>query len=220
MSRARTAVLISGRGSNLAALIAAAQAPSYPAEISLVVSNRADAGGLDHARRRGIAAMALNLATHAGQTGLETALDDALREFRIELVCLAGFMRLLSPAFVDAWRDRLINIHPSLLPCFPGLNTHERALAAGVKIHGATVHFVRAEVDRGPIIAQAAVPVLTGDSALTLANRVLAVEHRIYPLALARVAGGNYRIVDEQVRTSGAETPAAAVLLSPPDQAD
>jgi phosphoribosylglycinamide formyltransferase-1 len=204
MEHKRTAVLISGRGSNLAALIEAANAPDCPAEIALVVSNRADATGLEHARAAGIAtAIVDHTAYGRNREAFERALQEVLAANAISLVCLAGFMRLLTPWFVEQWQGRMINVHPALLPAFKGLDTHERALEAGVKIHGATVHFVVAEVDSGPIIAQGAVPVLDDDAVETLAARVLAVEHRIYPLALRLVAedrvivdGNRCRIAD------------------------
>jgi phosphoribosylglycinamide formyltransferase-1 len=149
---------------------------------------------------------------------MEKQFQAALHDAGIELICLAGFMRMLSAGFVAAWRDRMLNIHPSLLPLFPGLDTHERALAAGVKIHGATVHFVRFEMDSGPIVAQAAVPVLAGDTPETLAERVLGVEHGIYPLALALVASGRAKVKGQIVETEGAGTVPGAALLSPPDK--
>jgi phosphoribosylglycinamide formyltransferase-1 len=214
-ARKRTAVLISGRGSNLAALIDAARRPDYPAEIVLVLSNRPDAAGLERARESGIATAVIDHRSHADRPAFEAAVDAALRTAGAEIVCLAGFMRLLTAEFVDVWRDRLINIHPSLLPSFPGLHTHERALAAGVKLHGATVHFVRAETDSGPIIAQGAVPVLAGDTPEALAARVLKIEHRIYPLALRLVASGAARVVDGRVLIEGADGDPAAALLSP-----
>ena len=152
----------------------------------------------------------------ADRAAFEAAIDARLKEARIDIVCLAGFMRLLSADFVEAWRDRLINIHPSLLPAFRGLDTHARAIEAGVRIHGCTVHFVRAAVDDGPIIAQAAVPVLADDDADTLAARVLAAEHRLYPMALALVAADRARVVDERVVIAGRGVAAAAsVLMSP-----
>ena len=197
MARKRVAVLISGRGSNMAALIAAAKDKDYPAEIALVVSNRGDAAGLAHARARGIATEIVDSAQYGrDREGFERALNSVLQQHRIDIVCLAGFMRLLSPWFVGQWRDRMLNIHPSLLPAFKGLNTHERALAEGVKTHGATVHFVVPEIDAGPVLAQEAVPVLDGDTPQTLAARVLAAEHRIYPSALALLAAGRVRIVE------------------------
>jgi len=191
----RAAILISGRGSNMGALIGAAREPSYPAAIALVLSNRPDAAGLARARADGIAtAVVDHTAFGKDREAFERALDTSLERHRIDLVCLAGFMRLLTPWFVRRWEGRLINIHPALLPQFKGLHTHERALAAGAKVHGATVHFVVPEMDAGPIILQASLPVLATDDANSLAARVLALEHRIYPLALARVARGEVTI--------------------------
>ena len=215
MTRRRVAVLISGRGSNLGALIAAAEEPGYPAEIVLVVSNRADAAGLAHAANQRILREVVDHKAFATRAEFEAKLDGVLSAAGIELVCLAGFMRLLSTDFVQAWRDRIINIHPSLLPAFRGLRTHERALRAGARIHGATVHFVRAETDEGPIVAQGAVPVLPGDDAATLAARVLKVEHRLYPMALKLVASGAARVVGERVLFHDASTDPDAALLSP-----
>ena len=191
MAKQRVAILISGRGSNMASLIAAAKDDSYPAEIALVLSNRPDAAGLAHAKRQGITTAVVDH-THYGKhrAAFEHALQDVLTAHRIDLVCLAGFMRLLTPWFVGQWQGRMLNIHPALLPAFKGLHTHERALEAGVKTHGATVHFVSAEMDSGEIIAQAEVPVLDGDTPDTLAARVLEAEHRIYPQALRQVAEG------------------------------
>lgn len=187
----RTAVMISGRGSNLAALIAATQDPAYPAEIALVISNRADAAGLDHATAAGIQTRIIDHRPFRGDRARhEAAIDSTLRDQGIELVCLAGYMRLLTPFLVGAWSGRMLNIHPSLLPAFPGLNTHARALAAGVTLHGCTVHLVTEETDAGPIIAQAAVPVLPDDDAERLAARVLVQEHRLYRLALKLHASG------------------------------
>ena len=191
MPKKRVAVLISGRGSNMASLIEAAKDDSYPADIALVVSNRPDAAGLGHARSQGITTAFVHHTQYGkDREAFERALQDVLAAHRIDLVCLAGFMRLLTPWFVDQWQGRMLNIHPALLPAFKGLHTHERALAEGVKTHGATVHFVSSEMDSGPIIAQAEVPVLPGDTPETLAARVLEAEHRIYPQALRRVAGG------------------------------
>ena len=195
--RKRVAVLISGRGSNMEALIRAAAAPDYPAEIVLVLSDNPDAKGLETARANGIAARAIARSSFGSKRTHEEAIQRALEEADIEIVCLAGFMRLLSPDFVDRWRDRVINIHPSLLPAFAGVNTHHRALDAGVKLHGCTVHFVRAAMDNGPIIAQAAVPVLEGDTPEALAARVLAAEHLLYPKVLAQVAAERVRVVNE-----------------------
>jgi len=213
MERKRVAVLISGRGSNMTSLIAAAKDPNYPAEIAIVISNRADAAGLASAKAAGIATAVVD---HAGKHRevFEQALQHVLDAHRAEIVCLAGFMRLLTPPFVNHWQGRMINIHPALLPAFKGLHTHEHALTAGVKIHGATVHFVVAEMDSGPIIAQGAVPVLESDTAETLAARVLTVEHQIYPLALKLVAEGRVNIVDGCCHIADA-MPAGANLLVP-----
>jgi phosphoribosylglycinamide formyltransferase 1 len=191
LSRRRTAILISGRGSNMAALIAAARDPAYPAEIVLVLSNRPDAAGLELARQAGVAAKVIDhRAFTADRAAHEAEIDAALRDAGVEIVCLAGYMRLLTPRLIDAWQGRMLNIHPSLLPAFPGLDTHARALAAGAKLHGCTVHQVTQAVDDGPILAQAAVPVLPGDTAEELAQRVLAQEHVLYPLALRLFASG------------------------------
>ena len=185
----RVAILISGRGSNMTALIEAAKAKDYPAEIALVVSNRPDAAGLDRARSCGIPTAVIDHTTFGGdRETFEQALDRELREQRIDLVCLAGFMRLLTPWFVNRWSGRMLNIHPSLLPQFKGLHTHRRALEAGVKRHGATVHFVVAEMDAGPIVIQDSVAVHENDTEETLAARVLELEHQIYPRALRAVA--------------------------------
>jgi len=186
--RARVAILISGRGSNMAALIEAARAPDFPAGIALVLADRRDAGGVALARRAGIAAEVVEPGDYPGREAFEAAMQRRLEARRVDLVCLAGFMRILSAPFVERWRGRMLNIHPSLLPDLRGLRTHARALAAGLKEHGCTVHFVDSELDAGPIVAQARVAVLPGDDAETLAARVLAEEHRLYPLALARVA--------------------------------
>jgi phosphoribosylglycinamide formyltransferase-1 len=215
MARRRVGVLVSGRGSNLAALIAAAREPAYPAEISLVVSNVPGAGGLALARDAGIPQIAVDHRTFAGRPEFEAELDRVLRAADIDLVCLAGFMRLLTPTFVDAWRDRMLNIHPSLLPAFPGLDTHARALKEGVRIVGCTVHFVRAKMDVGPIVGQAAVPVLAGDDAAALAARVLKAEHRLYPAALRLVADGRARVVGEHVVFDGIDGDPAALLVNP-----
>jgi len=210
--RQRSAVLISGRGSNLQALIAASARPDASATIALVISNRADAAGLDHARQAGIATQVISHRTFATQTAFEDVINAALQEHRIGLVCLAGFMRVLSPWFVERWRDRLLNIHPSLLPAFRGLDTHRRVLAAGVRFTGCTVHLVRAEVDDGPIIAQAVVPVRHDDTEDSLAARVLAAEHRCYPIALELLASGRAWVIDDQVSTAGTEAPELMAL--------
>jgi phosphoribosylglycinamide formyltransferase 1 len=195
MARLRLGLLISGRGSNLQALIDACAAPDFPAAIVLVISNKPDAAGLVRAKRAGIATSTIS---HR-EPGFEDALDGALRGAAVELVCLAGFMRVLSADFVGRWHDRLINIHPSLLPAFPGLDTHRRALEAGVKVAGCTVHFVRAEIDAGPIILQEQVLVLPGDTEASLAARVLEAEHRIYPQAVRLIAEGRVTVRDERV---------------------
>jgi phosphoribosylglycinamide formyltransferase-1 len=210
--RQRTAVLISGRGSNLQALIAACAKPDACATIALVISNRTDAAGLDHARAAGIASQVISHRAFATQTAFEDVITATLEEHRIGLVCLAGFMRVLSPWFVERWRDRLLNIHPSLLPAFRGLDTHRRVIEAGVRFTGCTVHLVRAEVDDGPIIAQAVVPVHQDDTEESLAARVLAAEHRCYPMALELLASGRARIIDDQVSTAGTRTPELMVL--------
>ncbi len=187
----RVAILISGRGSNLAALLAAARDPTYPAEVALVMSNQPKAAGLDHAAAAGVPSLVIDHRPYGGDRGAhEAAIDAALRDAAIEIVCLAGYMRLLTPFLVERWAGRMLNIHPSLLPAFPGLNTHARALAAGVKVHGCTVHLVTTATDEGPLLAQAAVPVLPDDTPETLAARVLAQEHVIYPLALQLLATG------------------------------
>jgi len=210
----RVAILISGRGSNMQALIEAARAADYPAEIVLVASNRPKAAGLTWAAANGVPTLALDHRNHASRADFEVALQSALDEANVELIALAGFMRLMTPEFVQRWRDRMINIHPSLLPSFKGLETHERVLAAGVRITGCTVHFVRPEMDEGPIIAQAAVPVVSTDTPETLAARVLAAEHRIYPSALALVASGRAVCVGEKIVISE-EVKERAPLFSP-----
>ncbi len=193
----RVAVLISGRGSNMTALIEAAKAKDYPAEIVLVVSNRPDALGLTHAREAAIATAVIDHSDFGSdRKAFEAALDAELQAKQIEIVCLAGFMRLLTPWFVDRWSGRMINIHPALLPRFKGLDTHRRALEAGVEEHGATVHFVSAGMDEGPVILQRSVPVLGSDTESSLAARVLEIEHQIYPQALRLVAEGRAKMPD------------------------
>jgi phosphoribosylglycinamide formyltransferase 1 len=211
MARLRVGVLISGRGSNLQALIDAAADPAYPAEIALVISNRPEAPGLVRAAHAGIAHCTI---IETGRAAFAATADAALRQSGVALVALAGFMRLLDASFVAAWRDRLVNIHPSLLPAFPGLHPQRQALAAGVKFSGCTVHFVRDEVDTGPIIAQAAVPVHPGDDEDRLANRILAAEHRLYPMAVRLFAEGRLRIDGNRVAIGGG-TPPDAALFNP-----
>jgi phosphoribosylglycinamide formyltransferase-1 len=186
-------VLISGRGSNLEALIAACAKPDFPAEIVLVISNVPGAGGLGFAERAKIPALTVDHKKFPGREAFEARLTEALETAQVELVCLAGFMRLLTPSFVERWKGRLINIHPSLLPAYPGLDTHARAIADGAKEAGCTVHHVVAEMDAGPIIIQARVPIRPGDDAEALAARVLEEEHRIYPEAVRRIAEGRAR---------------------------
>jgi phosphoribosylglycinamide formyltransferase-1 len=190
MAKKRLGVLISGSGSNLQALIDACAAPDFPAEIALVISNKADAFGLERAQNAGITTKVLNHRDYADRVAFDRALTASLQDAGVDLVCLAGFLRLVTPEFVETWHNRLINIHPSLLPSFKGLHAPAQALAAGVKIAGCTVHFVRAEMDSGPIIAQAAVPVLANDTADTLAARILTQEHLLYPLAVQLWAEG------------------------------
>jgi phosphoribosylglycinamide formyltransferase 1 len=214
MSRKRVAVLISGRGSNMAALIEAAKDKNYPAEIALVVSNRADAAGLAIARAAGIEIAVVDHAAFGkDRAAFDAALQAMLMQHRIDFVCLAGFMRLLTPGFVAQWPQRMLNIHPSLLPAFKGLDTHARALEAGAKIHGATVHFVTAELDAGPILVQAAVAVRNDDDEAALAARVLGQEHRIYPLALKLLAEGRIRVENGRCLIDGVPVPDAAALV-------
>lgn len=192
----RVAVLISGRGSNMQALVEAARTPDYPAEIVLVIANRPEAPGLAWAKAEGLLTLALDHTRYESREHFEGQLQSVLDLAKVELIALAGFMRLMTPGFVNRWQGRMINIHPSLLPAFKGLDTHEQALAAGVRISGCTVHFVVPEMDAGPIIGQAAVPVLPTDTPETLAARVLAAEHRLYPSVLALVAQGQVRMAE------------------------
>lgn len=196
----RVTILISGRGSNMAALVAAQEAGQLPVVFAGVISNRADAAGLETARAHGIAVRVVPHTQYATRDAFDAALIDAVDHFSPDLVILAGFMRVLTPRFVERYTGRLLNIHPSLLPMFPGLHTHERALAAGCKLHGATVHFVTAELDHGPIVIQAAVPVMPDDSASSLAARVLVQEHLIYPRAVRWIADGKLLLADGIVR--------------------
>lgn len=214
MSRLKIGVLISGRGSNLQALIKATQAADYPAEIVLVISNRPGAKGLEHAHAGGIASQVIDHTAYADRATFEQALDKALRAKGVELVCLAGFMRILNADFVNAWRNRLINVHPSLLPAYKGLHTHQRVIEDGARLTGCTVHFVRPETDDGPIIIQAAVPVLTDDTEETLAARVLAYEHKVYPEAVRLIAEGATRVRGHRVQIPAA-TWAVEGLVNP-----
>ena len=200
--RRRTAILISGRGSNMTALIAAARAPDFPAEIALVLANKSSAAGLAFARQAGIAAAVVDHKIYAGRDEFEGSMQAMLDIHRIDLICLAGFMRILTAPFVSRWQGSILNIHPSLLPSFPGLNTHARAIEAGVKIHGCTAHFVEPELDAGPIIAQAAVEVREDDTPETLGARVLIQEHALYPAALALVAAGRVETIGARTRVA------------------
>jgi|TARA_B100000315_G_scaffold239447_1_gene258245 phosphoribosylglycinamide formyltransferase-1 len=211
----RVGVLISGRGSNLQSLIDACQAGSLPIEIVTVISNVAGVQGLERAEAAGISNQVIDHRGFGGREAFEDAVNDALLEAGADFVCMAGFMRLLTDGFVGKWLDRLINIHPSLLPAFKGLDTHQRAIEAGVRFTGCTVHFVRPAMDDGPIIVQAAVPIAGHDTPETLAARVLAEEHRIYPLALRLIAEGRVRVDGARVIVDGAEAP-SEVLINPP----
>jgi len=195
MRKLRTAILISGRGSNMMALIAAARAAEYPAEIVCVVSNAADAKGLEFAAANGIATRVIDHKTFASREAFEAALDAYLRSMNVEAIALAGFMRVLTAGFISGWDGRMINIHPSLLPAYKGLHTHERAIADGANLHGCSAHLVTPELDGGPVLLQAEVPVLSGDTADVLAARVLTQEHRIYPQALTLLC---HRIIAEK----------------------
>ncbi|MBD0415756.1 phosphoribosylglycinamide formyltransferase [Oryzicola mucosus] len=216
LARKRVAVLISGRGSNMSALIDAAADPDFPAEIVGVISDKPDALGLGIAASRGLATKSLPRKDYSSKEAHDGAIDAALVAMKADLVVLAGYMRLLTAHFVEKWHGRMINIHPALLPSFKGLDTHRRALEAGVRIHGCTVHFVTAEMDDGPIIAQAAVPVLSDDTEATLTARVLKAEHRIYPLALRLVAEGKAKMEGGRtVYSAFHENEAKAILVSP-----
>ncbi|MCP4933657.1 MAG: phosphoribosylglycinamide formyltransferase [bacterium] len=199
MEKKRIGVLISGRGSNMSSLIEACKSPEYPAEISVVISNRPKAAGLENAAREGIRALTINHRKYDNRTAFETDLHQALVDAQVELICNAGFLRLLTAEFVDKWHDRQLNIHPSLLPSFKGLHTHQRVLDAGVKVTGCTVHLVRTDMDAGPIIAQAAVAVEHDDDEQSLAARVLAAEHQLYPHALKMFAMGDAYVNNEKI---------------------
>lgn len=216
MADARLAVLISGRGSNLKSLIDAAASPDFPAEIALVISNRPKAPGLDYATKAGISQAVIDHKAFQSRGDFDEALAEALRMAKVDFVCLAGFMRLLTPEFVNDWRGRLINIHPSLLPAFKGLHVHERMIDAGVKLAGCTVHFVSAEVDSGPIIGQAAIPVLPSDTPDTLAERILEEEHKLYPACIKLLAEGKARLSGGAVPYDSTVT-ATGALHNPPE---
>ena len=211
----RVAILISGRGSNMAALIEAATASDFPAEIAVVISNKADAGGLAKADASGVATVTIESKPFGrDRAGFEAVLQSALDQYKIELICLGGFMRLFTAEFVQRWHGRMLNIHPSLLPSFPGLDPHGQALNAGVKISGATVHFVIPETDAGPIVMQGAVAVADDDTPETLAARILEIEHRIYPEALRLLARGRIRLEGDLCKTVGSAGP-TGTLISP-----
>ncbi len=213
------AVLVSGRGSNLQALIDACADPDFPARVACVISNRPDAYGLERAKKAGIPTRVVDHTGFESREEFEDALDEAIKGYDVGLVCLAGFMRILTPDFVNRWRDRMINIHPSLLPAFRGLHTHERVIETGVRISGCTVHFVTPEMDDGPILIQAAVPVHEDDTVEALADRVLAMEHRIYPEAVRLVATSKVRVVGARVVTEDARFPEDG-LINPVPGAD
>jgi phosphoribosylglycinamide formyltransferase 1 len=211
----RVAILISGRGSNMAALIKAAAAEDFPAEVVVVISNRSDAGGLEKARAWGVPAIAIESKPFGkDRAAFEAVLQSALNEHKIDLICLGGFMRLFTAEFVRRWYGRMLNIHPSLLPSFPGLDPQGQALRAGVKISGATVHFVIPETDAGPILMQGAVAVRDNDTPGTLAERILEVEHRLYPDALRLVASGQIRLEGDICKTAGGAD-SDDILISP-----
>lgn len=208
----KVAVLISGRGSNMESLVRATQEPGFPAEISCVLSNDPEAKGLAWAAAQGLPTESVDhKAFGKNRQAFEEKLHETICRYGVQLVCLAGFMRLLTPWFVERWQDRLVNIHPSLLPAFPGLHVHEKALAYGARFSGCTVHFVRAEMDHGPIIAQAAVPVLADDDADTLAARILKMEHQIYPKVLRWIAEGFVNVHDERCFIANTESPESTI---------
>jgi phosphoribosylglycinamide formyltransferase 1 len=211
----RVAILISGRGSNMAALIEAASAEDFPAEIVVVISNRGDAGGLEKASASGVPTLVIESKPFGkDRAAFEAALEPALEQFKVDLICLGGFMRLFTAEFVQRWHGRMLNIHPSLLPSFPGLDPHGQALRAGVKISGATVHFVIPETDAGPILMQGAVAVCDDDTPDSLAARILEIEHRIYPEALRLLASGKVRPEGDICKTAG-DSGSHDVLISP-----
>jgi phosphoribosylglycinamide formyltransferase-1 len=219
-ARRKVAILISGRGSNMTALLDAAAERDYPAEIIGVISDNPDAKGLSVATARGLPVHAIPRGDFASKAAHEAAINTALAGWGTEIVALAGYMRLLSASFVDTWQGRMINIHPSLLPLFKGLDTHKRALEAGMRVHGCTVHFVTLDMDGGPVIAQAAVPVLVGDTEHSLTARVLKAEHQLYPSALRLVADGKAIMRDGRTVFSGFDDGAAGSVLSPVPQAE
>ena len=213
--RARVGVLISGSGTNLQALIDEAAAPGFPAEIVLVISNRLGVRGLQRASAAGIATLVINHQDFDDRASFDAALNEALESVGCQIVCLAGFMRILTSGFIDGWAGRMLNVHPSLLPSFPGLHTHQRALDASARVAGCTTHLVTPEVDSGPILAQAVVPILADDTADTLAARVLKQEHRIYPQTLRLLAEGRIRIVDGRAVIHDQAPPDGVILVNP-----
>jgi len=210
----KVAILISSRGSNMQALVRASKQAGFPAEIVTVLSNNPEAGGLEYAKENGIPTKVINHRDFENREDFDTAISKYLTEQKVDLICLAGFMRLLTLDFVNRWRDRIINIHPSLLPAFKGLHVHERALESGTRFTGCTVHYVRPEMDDGPIIAQAVVPILTGDTPEVLAERILVQEHRIYPLALKLIAERKIKVHGSIATISGADE-SLATLTNP-----
>jgi len=218
MARLKIGVLISGRGSNLQALIDASANPEYPAEIAIVISNKADAGGLERASAAGISTAVVSRRDFDSREDFDSAIDGKLRDAGVQLVCLAGFIWLLGEDFVNNWRDRVINIHPSLLPAFKGLNVQAQAIESGVRFSGASVHFVRPELDAGPIIVQAVVPVLPEDDADTLSARILEQEHKIYPAAVRWIAEGRVRVSGEVVTVRDGDFAAEPLILPSPDR--
>ncbi|MBT3373557.1 MAG: phosphoribosylglycinamide formyltransferase [Rhodospirillaceae bacterium] len=216
MARLKVAILISGRGSNMAALIEAMQEPDFPAEVALVISNRPKAAGLEFARAANIPTQVLQHRDYDSREAFDAAMTEVLAAAGVRLICLAGFMRLLSAEFCQRWHDRVINIHPSLLPAFKGLHVHERMLEAGVRIAGCTVHFVRPAMDEGPILVQAAVPIAAADTADSLSARILEQEHRIYPLAVRLIAEGRARAAGGAVTLENFELPEQRLINPPP----
>jgi len=215
--RLAVGVMISGRGSNLQALLNACARPDYPARIALVVSNRPDAQGLARAEAAGVPTQVIDHRDYDSRESFDAAVTAAFEAAGVALICMAGFMRIVSEGFVEHWRDRLINIHPAILPAFKGLDTHARALATGAKLHGCTVHYVRLGMDTGPIVGQAAVPVLPDDDEVRLAARVLTAEHRLYPHCLRLIAEGRVRVVGDATVVAGATPDPTVVLINPSD---
>jgi len=215
--RLAVGVMISGRGSNLQALLDACARPDYPARIALVVSNRPDAQGLARAEAAGVPTQVIDHRDYDSRESFDAAVTVAFEAAGVALICMAGFMRIVSEGFVEHWRDHLINIHPAILPAFKGLDTHARALATGAKLHGCTVHYVRLGMDTGPIVGQAAVPVLPDDDEVRLAARVLTAEHRLYPHCLRLIAEGRVRVVGDATVVAGATPDPTVVFINPSD---